>query len=113
MNCIVNKPHRKKLLYSHRFYSTGKGGKRRKENYRKEWLNYNKTNFSQPRKYFPDIDWREIYDASDIEKKRTMFLDIYNDGIQRWVPKRTTRELAKNDWFNKRHSVARMEREEA
>ena len=48
-----------------------------------------------------------------LKRSGPCFLDIYNDGIQRWVPKRTARELAKNDWFNKRHSVARMEREEA
>ncbi len=51
------------------FIVSRKGGERRKENHRKEWLNYSKTNFCQLRKFFGDIDWKELYDTRDIEKK--------------------------------------------
>ena len=86
---------------------------RRDENHRKDWLNYSKANYGKLRQYFEKVDWRELYETEDIEKKWTMFMNIYNEGIQRWVPRKTTKEIAKKDWFNKRCFTARAEREKA
>ena len=88
-------------------------GTRRNENHRREWLNYSKANYNQLRQYFTNTNWKKVYETKDIEKKWSTFLNIYNEGIQKWVPKRTTKEQAKNDWFNGRCFAARKEREEA
>ncbi len=85
----------------------------RKEDHRREWLNYSKTNFGQLRKYFSEVNWNIVIQKEDIEEKWTAFLDIYNKGVEKWVSKRSTENLFKKDWYNRRCATARLEREKA
>ncbi len=58
----------------------------RKEEHRREWLNYSKTNFGQLRKYFSEVNWNIVIQKEDIEEKWTAFMDIYSKGVEKWVP---------------------------
>ncbi len=55
----------------------------RKEDHRREWLNYSKTNFGQLRKYFSEVNWNIVIQKKDIEEKWTAFLDNYNKGVEK------------------------------
>ena len=77
-------------------------------------MKYSNANFKQLRKYFGEIDWSELFGTNDTEEKWTKFLDIYNEGVKKWVPKRSTKDLAKKkEWYNRRGTDTRLEKEEA
>ena len=83
------------------------------EDYRREWLNSSKTNFKQLRIYFEVTDWSELIGTNDIEEKWTKLLDIYDEGVMKWVPKTSTKNPDKKEWNNRRCTDARLEKEEA
>ena len=85
----------------------------RKEVHKNEWLDYSKTNFRQLIQYFDEVDWSTTFQLRDIEEKWNSFLEIYNKGVERWVPKKSTRNLYKKEWYNKKCAAAKQEREKA
>ena len=41
----------------------------------------------EPRKYFKCANWSNFIGAKRVEDKWNIFLDIYNEGVRRHVPK--------------------------
>lgn len=82
--------------------STGEVEERRDE-HKAGRRNYGKTNFSELKKYFERADWRELYDMDGgVETKWKVLVDIYNEGVEKFVPKTYRRKIENKVWFNKK-----------
>ncbi len=66
------------------------------------------------REYFAEAKWKQLFTASNTQEKWDIFMEIYNEGVSRYVPKIKIKEVKKKkDWFNIRYITARKEKEAA
>ena len=63
------------------------------------------------RKFLAETDWSNFYTTKSTQKKWDEFIQIYKDGIDRYVPKMVVSEKKKNEWFNRRCELARLKTE--
>ncbi len=96
-----------------RFCIKEKREESRCEDYKSERFNYGKSNFEQMRRYFGEADWSTLITASNVQKKWEAFINIYEEGVKRYVPKVETKRRYNNDWYNRRCEIASEEREMA
>ncbi len=63
------------------------------------------------REYFAEAKWKQLFTASNTQEKWDIFMEIYNEGVSRYVPKIKIKEVKKKkDWFNARCIMARKEK---
>ena len=86
---------------------------RRDEHYRTGRLNYGKADFTKLRNYFEQVDWSAFEDASDIEDKWKEFVNIYEEGINKYVPRVKKEQKKIQAWFNKRCEESKRKRDTA
>lgn len=86
----------------------------RKEKHREGRLLYSKTDFTGIRKFFQEADWQRIYEGeTTVEEKWKTLLDIYNKGVEKYVPRLKEKSKYIQDWFNNRCRVAKERRNRA
>lgn len=85
----------------------------RDEQYRKDRYNYAKTDLKKLREHFHNIDWKCIKEANNVNRGYEKFLTIYEDGVQKCVPKMSQVIKKKNEWYNNRCIKAKEERDKA
>ena len=83
------------------------------ESYKSERYRYNKTNFEGIREFFREVSWTCFDNAGDIEEKWSEFMRIYNDAVQRFVPKGRKNCKKGKEWFNDRCKAARQRKMDA
>ena len=74
---------------------------RRNEHYRTGRFNYGKADFIKLRNYFEQVDWSAFEDASGIEEKWREFVNIYEEGVNKYVPRVKKKQKRIQAWFNK------------
>ena len=63
------------------------------------------------RKFFAETDWSSFHATRNTQEKWDEFIQIYMEGIDRYVPKMVTREKKENECFNRRYEFAILEKE--
>ena len=63
------------------------GKKTRQESHRKGRFNFRKADFGLLRKFFAETDWNGLENLPNIQDKYTFLMDVYNLGINSYVPK--------------------------
>ena len=58
---------------------------RYKEDYKSGRLNYAKAKFDELRIFYGKIDWRKIMEGKKVQEKYDIFLEKYNEGVQKYV----------------------------
>ena len=86
---------------------------RRNEVYKEGRNNYGKTNFVELRNYFEQVDWTGVDQANGVEEGWSEFKNIYEQGVEKWVPKMKKRNIKIQEWFNKRCEKATETRDKA
>ncbi len=87
-------------------------GEVRNENHNIGKHNFGKANYAELGRYFENADWSRFEEANGMEGKWNMFLEIYNEGARKHVPKVKVIYSRKNDWFNIKCREARKKKEE-
>jgi len=85
----------------------------RDESYKKNRLNYRKADKKGLKEYFLGINWNEMMGAEEVQDKYDIFMNIYNAGVKKYVPKYKWREEQKQDWFNEKCFKAKEKRDRA
>ena len=62
--------------------------------------NYARANYKELSKYFPSINWTQLKNKRGIQEKYNYFLEIYNKGVQLYVPFYGKKKKGNKDWFN-------------
>ncbi|XP_050739068.1 uncharacterized protein LOC127009733 [Eriocheir sinensis] len=95
-------------------YILREGGKIiRNEDNRKECFDYNKTNFEQLGKHFEEAQWDTFFEAENVEEKWAIFVRIYNEGVEKWVPGMKKGQKSRGEWYNRKCVDAKQEKEKA
>ena len=76
-------------------------------------LDFSKTDFDRMRRFFQEENWDLFFRATSVQEKWDEFLKIYREGEKRFVPKRKSRIVGKNEWFNRRCETARRMKEDS
>ena len=77
------------------------------EEHRQVRLRYNKADYEKMRKYFEEVDWSKFEGLMGMEEKWEEFLRIYNEAVERYVPKGENKCKVGKEWFNARCARAR------
>ena len=77
------------------------------EEYKMERYRYNKTNFEEMRKYFEAVDWRRFEEEESIHGKWDVFLGIYSEAVEKYVPKGRRNCKKGKEWYNDKCEKAR------
>jgi len=83
------------------------------EAYKTGRLNYAKTNFEDLKNFYKAICWEQMEEAPSVQEKYNRFLDIYKEGVEKFVPVFRVREKRIKAWFNDRCEKAKRERDKA
>ena len=81
-------------------------GKIWNEEYKIGRLNHAKSNFVDLRKYFGDVDWKQIMEGKTVQEKYEIFLEKYKIGVQKYVPVYRAKK-GKHCWYNARCAKAK------
>lgn len=65
----------------------------RNEIYKNGRYEYRKVDFIGLREYFGEAKWKQLFRASSMQEKWDIFMEIYNEGVSRYVPKIKTKEV--------------------
>lgn len=65
-------------------------------------MNFKKANFRGMNRYFADLNFEEIFQDKPIEEKVTIFHEVLNEGINRFIPTYEKKIVQKCPWTNKR-----------
>ena len=85
----------------------------RNEEHRVGRYSYGKTDFNGLRKFFERGDWSKFETASNIQEKWQEFIKMYEEGIEKYVPKIKENKKKKKEWFNRKCEECRRKKEEA
>ena len=83
-----------------------------KEDHKNGRLNHARANFEELRKFFGNIDWKNVMKDLTVQEKYELFLEKYNEGVQKYVPVYRVRE-SKYSWFNGRCVEAKKRKDKA
>ena len=92
--------------------SAAGGDKVRMEDHKNGRYHFGKADFMGLKQFYMDTNWRKFDEATNIYEKWTEFLKVYNEGVERYVPKMNTIKVKKNEWFNHKCEKARKLKEE-
>ena len=84
----------------------------RNEDYRNGRLNHAKANFTELKRFYGDIEWKKLLEGKQVQIKYTEFLNKYNEGVLKYVPKYQVRK-SKFSWYNARCSKAKKDKDTA
>ena len=75
--------------------------------------NYRKGDYVGLKEYFKNIDWERDLTISDINQQNRKFQDLYNEGVDKFIPKFKQRSSPANNkqWFNASCERARKNKE--
>ena len=85
---------------------------RYKEDYKSGRLNYAKAKFDELRIFYGKIDWRKIMEGKKVQEKYDIFLEKYNEGVQKYVPLFNVKRR-KYSWYNARCQEAKRAKDRA
>ena len=85
---------------------------RYKEDYKSGRLNYAKAKFDELRIFYDKIDWRKIMEGKKVQEKYDIFLEKYNEGVQKYVPLFNVKRR-KYSWYNARCQEAKRAKDRA
>ena len=77
------------------------------EDYKQDRFRYSRANYDQMRRYFEEVDWSGFEREMGVEEKWDEFLKIYNEAVERYVPRGGKSGVKGEEWFNGRCSKAR------
>ena len=81
--------------------------------YKGNRLNYRRADVEKLKEYFGNINWEEMVKLRGVQEKYNIFMEVYREGVRRYVPKYRPKEVGQNDWFNARCTKAKEKRDEA
>lgn len=84
-----------------------------RETHKESRLNYGRADFKALKCYFKDTDWSEIEQKDNVNEKYLVFKNIYDDAVNRYVPKQGNMTAKIKDWFNDNCRIARDKRDKA
>lgn len=84
----------------------------RSEDYREERLNYAKANFIELKKFYRQINWKDLLKDKQVQEKYEIFLSMYEKGVHKYVPRYKVKKR-KHEWFNIRCAEAKKEKDRA
>ena len=85
----------------------GKKPEEVEEEYRKERYNFSRTNFEEMKKYFGGEVWNAFDNEVNVQGKWDEFLRIYNEAVERYVPKSRGNYKKGKEWYNRGCEEAR------
>ena len=75
----------------------------RKNEHRIGRRNYARTNFVELKKHFEKAEWGELYSNEvGVEDKWKRFMELYKEGVEKYVPRINRKKVVSKEWFNKR-----------
>ena len=83
-----------------------------KEDYKNGRLNHAKSKFEELKKYFGDINWKQIMEGKTVQEKYETFLNKYKEGVQKYVPVYKVKK-GKHCWYNARCTEAKRKKDSA
>ena len=89
------------------------GEERKKETHKRNRRNYAKANYEELRKYFQELNWSEMYNCEDVQRKYDIFMKNYNNGVNLYVPYYVVKEEEGAEWFNWRCEQAKRKKQRA
>ena len=57
------------------------------------------------------MDWTKFDNQAGVEEKWITFKEIYNDGVNTYVPRLKIKDKYKEEWFNRKCEEARDKRD--
>ena len=75
--------------------------------------NYKKGDYTGLKEYFKTVNWERVLTITDINQQNEKFLDIYNEGVDKFIPKIKQRKFPQDNkkWFNARCERAKKNKE--
>ena len=83
------------------------------DEHKEERLNYFRANYYNLRNFFAEIDWSVVYQEEDTQLKYEKFMKMYNDGVEKFVPRYGIKKTGKNQWFNRDCEEAKKNKKKA
>ena len=85
----------------------------REEKHKEGRYNFAKTDFNKLRMYFKNCDWVPFEQAVGVHNKWRIFREVYDKGINQFVPKIKGKTTWIKPWYNIRCAKAKRNRDEA
>ena len=84
-----------------------------REEYKEERYNFYKADYNLLRDKFKQVDWSRMQEENTIEGKYKVFKQVYEEVIDKNVPKKKEEPQKKKPWYNDRCMRAKKKRDRA